>query len=387
MGAVGAAQRVARSAVERLVTVARDDPAVIAVVVVLSLAVAVALALLWQRYRRTAGELLVEALRERDEVSVLMHPNPDPDAMACALGVAALAEHADARAHIHYSGEIRHQENRAFRTVLDLDCDPVENREDLAEHVVLVDHNRPRGFDGAERVDPVAVVDHHPGEPPGSTTFADVREEYGACATIVAEYFEGLGAEPGAANGTTPKLDHALATGLLYGILADTNHLTRGCDPAEFAASRYLFEGVDEDLLDRVANPQVDAEVLDVRARAIHSREVRGPYAISDVGEVSNVDAIPQAADELLQLEGISTVVVFGDRNGTLRLSGRSHDDRIHMGETLDRAICDLPAASAGGHARMGGGQLSFENAWIPRAAFSRGGFRERLFDALSGER
>ena len=128
--------------------------------------------------------------------------------------------------------------------------------------------------------------------------------------------------------------------------------------------------------------------MLDVQARAIVKRVVRAPYAVSDVGPVSNVDAIPQAAEELLQLEGVSAVVVVGEKEGTLHLSGRSRDDRVHMGDALAAAVEDVPMSSGGGHARMGGGQVSLEHlrGLGPGDGLTREDLEERLFDAMGGD-
>ena len=125
-----------------------------------------------------------------------------------------------------------------------------------------------------------------------------------------------------------------------------------------------------------------------MKARAITSRTVRNAFAVSDVGEVSNVDAIPQAADELMKLEGVTAVVVLGEKEGTLHLSGRSRDDRVHMGKVLDNVVDDIPMGTAGGHARMGGGQLSIEHmeGIGPSEGVLRQDFTERLFDAMSGD-
>jgi nanoRNase/pAp phosphatase (c-di-AMP/oligoRNAs hydrolase) len=100
------------------------------------------------------------------------------------------------------------------------------------------------------------------------------------------------------------------------------------------------------------------------------------------------MDAIPQAADELLRLEGVTAVVVFGDSDGDLRLSGRSRDDRVHMGKTLQAVVKDVPMSSAGGHARMGGGQLSIEhmNGIGLSDGMNRVEFQDRLFDAMVGD-
>ena len=378
----------------RLLSMALSNPEVAAAVVVGAAALVAGLYAIRQ-FTRPRGARFLEALSELDEVAVLLHPNPDPDAMATGMGVASLAEQVDTDAYLQYAGQIRHQENRAFRTVLDVDIETIDHVSDVAaEHVVLVDHNEPRGFAGADSVLPFAVVDHHPGEG-GGGTFTDVRTDYGAASSIVGEYFDDLGAEPvppakhESEVGTDYTVPSTVATGLLYGILTDTNRLTAGCSAADFAAAGYIHPGVDEDLLDRVANPEVSTEVLELKARAIAGRDVRGPFAVSDVGRLSNVDAIPQAADELVQLEGVTAVVVLGESDGTIHLSGRSRDDRVHMGDTLDTAVSVLREGSAGGHARMGGGQLSIREGAIETVAgetVPRDGLRERLFDAMSGE-
>ena len=343
-------------------------------------------------YRRPAGERLRRILAHEEEISILLHPNPDPDAMAAAMGVAYLADLAGTDSVLRFPGEIRHQENRAFRTILDLELDVLESAGEIADDaVILVDHNVPRGFTNAEQIEPIAVVDHHPGDGSG-VSFTDVRPEYGASATIIAEYLESVGAETADPEKDTDQLASVIptdvATGLIYGILSDTKNLTKGCSDAEFAAAAFLYPGVDHELLDRIANPQVDSEVLEVKARAITERRIDGPFAVSDVDEVSNVDAIPQAADELSKLEGVTAVVVAGRKNGTLHLSGRSRDDRVHMGKALERAVEGIPQAGAGGHARMGGGQISIEHmeGLGPGSGVSMAELEDRILRSLAGE-
>jgi len=364
------------------------DPLVLSLLVLVMVGLAVGGWWLFRWIRRPPGKRLRRLLAKQNAITVLMHPNPDPDAMSAAMGVTKIAESVDTEATVQYPGEIRHQENRAFRTVLDLDLERIEAAPDLAaETVVLVDHNTPRGFSGAQDVEPLAVIDHHPGNGAG-TAFTDVRSQYGASSTIIVEYLEDIGPAVGSkesALGIPPEI----ATGLHYGILSDTNHLTRGCTSADFDACATLFDGIDEDKLNRIANPQVSDDVLQIKAYAIQNKSVSGSFAVCDVGMVTNVDAIPQAADELMYLEGVTAVVVFGEYNGTLHLSGRSRDDRVHMGETLGHAVNDIPMASAGGHARMGGGQLSIDHmeGLGPSEGITKAEFETKLFAALSGER
>jgi len=371
------------------VSAARADPLLTVAIVLVAAALVLIGLLLVRRLFVTEGVAFRRALARVDEAVVLTHPNPDPDAMAAAIGVARLAELAGTATTIQFPGQIRHQENRAFRTVLDLELESIETVADLAcDTVILVDHNEPRGFEGAERVTPFAVIDHHPGSGTGAK-FTDVRPDYGASASIVAEYFEDVGARPDRDEPGGGALTTTIATGLLYGILSDTAHLTRGCTSAEFEAAEFLYPAVDEDALDRIANPQVDQEVLEVIASAITERVVKAPYAIADVGTLSNLDAIPQAADRLLSLEGVTAVVVMGEKDGALHLSGRSRDDRVHMGNVLQAVVDDIPLAAAGGHARMGGGQISIEEmerGYGPSGGMTREELHEALFAALAGD-
>jgi nanoRNase/pAp phosphatase (c-di-AMP/oligoRNAs hydrolase) len=359
------------------------DPEVLAAGVAAALVLFGVGAWLARRRRRGPADRFRAALAGEDAVAVLTHPNPDPDAMASAMAAATLAEAAGATPTVRYPGEVRHHQNRAFRTVLDVEMSSVEDAADLADAVVLVDHNEPRGFTGAEAVDPLAVVDHHPGDGRGRR-FTDVRPEYGACATVFAEYLRAVDGEDADDADVTPRL----ATGLLFGILADTDYLTDGPVDAEFEAASYLYPRVDREDLQRVRHPQVDAESLEVKARAVDERDVRPPFAVSDVGEVGNVDAIPQAADELVNLDAVTAVVVFGDDGETLHLSGRSRDDRVHVGDVVGQVAEAVPLGSGGGHARMGGGQLRLEHmsGLGPGSGMTRDQLRERLFAAMRGE-
>ncbi|MFP4590240.1 MAG: DHH family phosphoesterase [Halobacteriales archaeon] len=313
---------------------------------------------LYRRWRARAapGRRLERLLTETSAVTILLHPNPDPDAMATALGVQAIAKRAGVPTDVVHPGGLRHHENRAFRTVLDLDLRSIDRRDELDDReVVLVDHGVPRGFDGAAEVQPVAVIDHHDDDPV-SAEFVDVRPDYGACSSIVVEYFRDLGlrvVEDGA-----PPIDADVATALAYGIHTDTNRLTRGATHREFEALRYLFPGVDHEKLERVANPSIESDVLEAKAKAIINREVRDCYCISDIGRVPTADTVPIAAEELMRLEGVTSTIALGEFDGTIYLSGRTTDDRVHMGQTLERTLAELPGASGGGHSRMGGGQL-----------------------------
>lgn len=332
-----------------------------------------------KRWVEAPVDRLCRVLADREEVVVLLHPTPDPDAMACGMAVAHLAESVGTTATIQHAGEIRHPENRAFAAIFDLDLQPIEDaRELVCREVVLVDHGDPRGFAGSGGLAPLAVIDHHPGTGEGEA-FTDVRPDYGACATVLAQYVRDR-------DGRVPT---RLATALIRGIQADTKSLTRGCSPAEFEAAEFLYDAVDPVLLDRAATPELPAEFLDVRGRAIANRRERDSFVVSDVGDVGDVTAIAGAADELCRLADIRAAVVCGTNDGTLHLSGRSRNADVHVGQALQNALDGVPMADAGGHARMAGGQVSVPHLHGigPSGGVGREGLYRRLFDALRDAR
>ncbi|WP_459191899.1 DHH family phosphoesterase [Halosimplex sp. J119] len=294
---------------------------------------------------------LHDFLVEGDEISIVCHNNPDPDCLASALALEQIAADAGIdEQRILYSGDISHQQNRAFVTLLDIELeafDPAMAR-DRPEGALLafVDHSVPGRNNRVPEGTPVdVVVDHHPAEAIDAG-FVDHREDIGATATILTEYVRDLDVD----------LDAVLATALLFAIRRETLEFLRGVTRAEYDAAGFLHEHADGDLLRQLATPSVTGATLDAIATAIENRTTRGAVLISDVGRTTERDALPQAADYLRTLEGVETAIVFGIVDGAIHLSGRSVDPRVDLGDTLDDAFGDV--GTAGGHHDMAGGEV-----------------------------
>lgn len=279
---------------------------------------------------------------------VVAHDNPDPDAIASALGLARIAESVGVSANACHGGDIAHQENRALVNVLDIRLRTFADV-DLDEYagVALVDHSRAGINDGLPEEYPVdVVIDHHPPRGAVGGSFVDVRPEIGATSTLIAEYLSRLGIAP----------DRALATALSYGIRTDTKEFTRSAATDDFEAAAALLARADESVLERVESPSVSPETLRVLAAAIENRDVRGAALATCVGEVSDRDALAQAADRLLGLDGVTVSFVYGYAEGVIYGSARARGTDIDAGELLRDALDAV--GSAGGHASMAGAQV-----------------------------
>ncbi|MFB6282416.1 MAG: bifunctional oligoribonuclease/PAP phosphatase NrnA [Halobacteria archaeon] len=293
---------------------------------------------------------LEELLSKGGDLAVVCHDNPDPDCIASALALKAIAESFGVEeVSILYSGEVSHQQNRAFVNLMDVDMRTYDDIDlNTFDLVAFVDHSiKGANNEVGEDVDIDFVIDHHQSENGIDAEYVDVREEYGATTTMLVQYMTALGVVP----------DEELATGLLFAIRRETLDFIRGLTEHEFDAAKYLFELADIDLLNEMIKPAFTPQTLDTIGEAILNRDVRASALVSGVGRTSERDALPQAADYLMNLEGIATVLVFGIVNEEIQISARSNDSRINLDSVVRDAFGDV--GSAGGHRDMAGAQIS----------------------------
>jgi nanoRNase/pAp phosphatase (c-di-AMP/oligoRNAs hydrolase) len=278
---------------------------------------------------------LAELIDDTDHrMGILIHRSPDPDSIASAAALKAIAVSRDVDADIIYEGEIGHQENRAFVNLLGIDLLP---KHDVAfedyDTIALVDYAK-GGDPDIESID--VLIDHF--EPENSNVeaqFEDVRPNVSATSTILTKYIQELDLN----------LGQEVATALLYGIRAETLDFKRDTTPADLTAAAYLYPFADHDTLEQVESPSMSPETLDVLAEAIRNREVSGSHLVSNAGFVRDRDVLAQAAQQMLNLEGITTTAVFAIADETIYLAARSKDIRMNIGKVLDDAFGEIGEA------------------------------------------
>ncbi|MDG5776072.1 DHH family phosphoesterase [Haloarculaceae archaeon H-GB2-1] len=274
---------------------------------------------------------LAEVLDGTNErMAILIHRSPDPDSIASAAALRAIAASRNVDADIVYEGEIGHQENRAFVNLLGIELVSKATTDlDAYDTVAIVDYAK-GGKPELGKID--ILIDHYEPEEEIEAGFTDIRQNVSATSTILTKYIQELDLN----------IDQEVATALLYGIRAETLDFKRDTTPADLTAAAYLYPFTDHDTLEQVESPSMSPETLDVLAEAIRNREVSGSHLVSNAGFIRDRDALAQAAQHLLNLEGITTTAVFAIADDTIYLAARSKDIRMNIGNVLENAFGEI---------------------------------------------
>jgi nanoRNase/pAp phosphatase (c-di-AMP/oligoRNAs hydrolase) len=325
----------------------------------------------------TKAARLVELLRDKRSLLIVMQDNPDPDSIAAAAALRRIANTlTDVQCSIAYGGVIGRSENRAVAGYLGLNFRGIEEIDLEKYDVVALVDTQPRAGNNSlpEGRPPDIVLDHHPlrAETRG-VAFSDVRKRYGAVSTILVEYLGELGISP----------EPPLATALLYAIRSDTQDLGTQAVQADIDAAEALYPLANTRMLSAIQRGRVPRSYYRALAKALENARVYGKCIIADLGDVDNPDMMGEMADLFLRHEGVEWVLSHGVHEGKLLLSMRTSQSRKRAGEVMKRIVSRL--GTGGGHATAAGGQVPLKKGTRAEREDRHRTFRDRFLREIGG--
>ena len=319
---------------------------------------------------------LLQAIARPGPIVILPHDNPDPDALASAATLTYLFRELGKRdATIALGGIVGRAENRAMLTYLNINLIPVSSIGFAAETIVALVDTQPGRSNNSlpEGVTPTIVIDHHPAYADyGAVPYLDLRTDYGATSTILAEYLR---------ESRLP-IDAKIATALFYGIAAETQDLGRESTAADVSASMFLYPHTNKRRLAKIENARVPKEYFKGFRDAIEEARVYDKIVISVLHDVQYPDMVAEVADFLLRLDGIEWAAAMGFYNKWLHVSLRTTNRDLNAGDLLQKV---LGSKSAGGHDMIAGGRVRVEEGGVAmeKAAVR---IKDRLLKSLGVE-
>jgi nanoRNase/pAp phosphatase (c-di-AMP/oligoRNAs hydrolase) len=308
--------------------------------------------LVWRTGRESGGRLFIQT-----------HNFPDADAVASAFGLKnLLAVRWGFEAELIYDGSI--QRYSLLRMIKDLGI-PIRHNSEAGlterDRIIIVDgcksYKNVTDLTGWE----IAIVDHHEVEKPDDIPMADIRHHYGACSSIIAEYWRDSG---------TP-LPRETATALLIGLLQDTEHLTRGVCDADIDMFNLLYRKADSELVSASLRNTMERNDLPVFALAINRLLMDRTLAFCYLPEGCPPALLGMLGDFLLSLEEVTLVTLFARNGDRINVSFRNEIPDINAAELIKDVLEGI--GTGGGHREFAGGVV-----------FNSGDFDERmLFDRI----
>ena len=221
-------------------------------------------------------------------------------------------------------------------------------KSDPNDYIILIDSQIGNSNITNLRGNNLAVIDHHKDMHSNQYLYKDVQEDIGACSTIIAEYYREAGIKP-TVN---------VATALLYGIMNDTNNLTRGNNFKDLDNFYWLYQIADFTKIKQLRMNEIGRDDLIAYAKALECIEIYGNIAFVHI-EDCNDSLLGTISDLVYTIEGISIVVSYATRYNGVKFSIRSGEDHISA-DDLVLSILNNKGVG-GGHKEMAGGFIPSE--------------------------
>jgi nanoRNase/pAp phosphatase (c-di-AMP/oligoRNAs hydrolase) len=279
---------------------------------------------------------------------VLIIINADPDSIGSGMAVKRLLWRKVHEVTIAYFNKISRPDNLAMIEYTSSDLVELDNikKEDFNTFVIV--DSQPDHNSRFSEFTYNAIIDHHPLSD-DNADFADIRPEYGACATIMTEYLRAKKIKP------SPKL----AAALMLGIKTDTSDFTRQASIKDIKAFQFLYQYADNNIVIKVERALLTQEDLDFLGYAIKHRTILHNRVFFHAGNILKPDELVMVADFFLTIAKVNWSIISGVYEKKLILVIRNDGLRKGAGKTAKEAFAKY--GSAGGHETMARAELDLK--------------------------
>ena len=298
---------------------------------------------------------LFDVIKKNKPISIVVHNNPDPDALSSAASLRFLLQKMGFKnIKIHYDGLVGRAENQEVMKILKVSLFLTRNISSPKKNQFILVDCQP--FTGnvtlPNGVVPIAAIDHHPRRKKTfQIPFRDIRPDYGACSTILYEYFTSLDI-PIPAN---------IATAMCYAISSETQNLGREGSPADKKAYVELLSRLSFSQLSKTQYPKLSKDFVSNLSRAL----LNAFYYKNLIGvvleELPYPDFAAQMADFLLRGRGMTWSLCLGTYKNALFVSIRTTNTQVDASKIIKKIIPKHGAS--GGHDMIAGGQVKIDKS------------------------
>lgn len=305
---------------------------------------------------RIVANALKDIVLQSSNVLIMGHKMSDLDSVGSAVGIASVVKCFERRANIVINEDKTLAKNLIEWVKQDDDMKDVfisqEKAMNLIERntlLIIVDTHTARMAEATEICEQCrrkVIIDHHRKMVDYiADTVVSYHEPYASSASeLVTELIQYI-------LPTNSKLSPFQAGALLSGIMLDTRNFSEKAGVRTFEAAAYLRRQ-SVDIADIMRLFAVPKDIYSAKSQLVNMAENYRGVAISISGDVSEELqlAVPQAANDLLMLEGVEASIVAILAGDTVRISARS------LGDVNVQVMMEY--LGGGGHLTMAGAQI-----------------------------
>lgn len=307
---------------------------------------------------RVIGEALRQLIDRSENVYIMGHKNPDMDAIGAAIGCLRATLNRNKEGYIvlensnpsidNLIDRMKEEEPEIYEKVISRET--AINRIKHSSLLVLVDNHKPSFTECPELLDKtnqIVVIDHHRrGKEFVDNPVLQYVEPYASSTCeLITEMLTYMSSDL--------NLTHFEADALMSGIVVDTKNFSFQTGVRTFEAASVL-KRAGANMIKVKALFQDDLDTMVYRAEVIHNTKmIHDNIAVSRFDKESNNSVLvaAQAADALLDINGIDASFVLTINDGKTHISGRSRGEVVSVQLILEKI-------GGGGHLNMAGTQL-----------------------------
>ena len=288
---------------------------------------------------------IIEFVKNEEFIFIQPHNYPDHDAVASAYGLQYLLSTFDIKSYIIYEGDIQRDSLKSMIEEFNIIIKHSAEYE-LKQEIMIINIDGCKGNKNITDLvgDEIAVIDHHEVSSPDDVRFIDIRPDYGACSTIVFDYFTEFGIE----------ISQEVATVLMIGINMDTALLTRGVSAADINAYANLYNISDIHLQNKILRNFIQTRDLSFYKFAIDNFKEIDEIGFCYFPDGCNQNLLGILGDFFLALEEIDFVILCAKNDDQINFSIRNEKEQWNAAMIIQDVLKGI--GFGGGHMDMAGG-------------------------------
>lgn len=281
-----------------------------------------------------------------EKITIQAHDNPDADAIGAGFGLFLFFKEKGKDVRFFYSGknEIQKSNLKIMLEKLNIPIEYIEKPTKIEGLLLTVDCQYGAGNVTKFPADEVAIIDHHQVEIT-DVKLQRIQANLGSCCTLVWTMLREAGYD------CTENVE--LGTALYYGLYMDTSQLSEIFNPFD----KDLRDGVkfNRSIFRLLNNSNISLEELEIAGvamvRTIHNDDYN--YALVKA-QPCDPNILGLISDFLLQVDRVSTCIVYFENEAGLKFSVRSCIKEVNANELAAYVAQDI--GSGGGHVQKAGG-------------------------------